>query len=255
MSLEAGAGRRLARYLVQFSLLLLATPLAQAACTGSASLEHSAVGITKHFTAEEKKADPALLGIRGTGWFLSQQLLVTVAHVAQSMRLSEESWTEIEMTQGSRHKDLPIRLRNVVGPDVEKIAIIELKDGFPGAEPLRIRRDTLTAGEIVFSLGYPGNRLRIASGRFVKDGDEMKLAGTALFELWEGDDRLALDHGASGAPVIDCEGRAVAVVSDVFTKTISFMSQAIRVSTAWGSPNVVAVPVTVLEDARSPDTR
>jgi hypothetical protein len=34
----------------------------------------------------------------------------------------------------------------------------------------------------------------------------------------------------------------VAVVSNVFAKTIAFMSQAIRVSTAWGSPNVAAIP-------------
>ena len=165
----------------------------------------------------------------------------------KSMRLSERYWTEVEIAQDSRQADLPVRLRNVAGPNVEKIAIIELKAGFPGAEPLPIRREKLTAGENVFSLGYPGNRLRIASGRFVKDGDDMKLAGTALFELWDGEDRLALDHGASGAPIVDCEGRAVAVVSNVFTRTILFMSQAIRVSTAWGSPNVVAVPVTVLE--------
>jgi hypothetical protein len=82
----------------------------------------------------------------------------------------------------------------------------------------------------------------------VREGDEARLAGTGLFELSDGDDRLALDHGASGAPVLDCDGRVVAVVSNVFSKTLSFMSRAIRVSTAWGSPNVVAVPISGLED-------
>jgi len=31
-----------------------------------------------------------------------------------------------------------------------------------------------------------------------------------------------LDHGASGAPVVDCAGRVVAVVSNLFTTTMQF---------------------------------
>jgi S1-C subfamily serine protease len=57
-----------------------------------------------------------------------------------------------------------------------------------------------------------------------------------------------VDHGASGAPVLDCAGRVVAVVSNVFTQTLQFPSRAIRISTAWGSPNVVSVPVQVLKE-------
>ncbi len=74
-----------------------------------------------------------------------------------------------------------------------------------------------------------------------------KTEGIALLEMADGDDRLALDHGASGAPVFDCDGRVIAVVSNIFAKTIPFMSQAIRVSTAWGNPNIAAVPISVLE--------
>ena len=61
------------------------------------------------------------------------------------------------------------------------------------------------------------------------------MAGTALLEMHDGDDRLVLDHGASGAPVLDCAGRVVAVVSNIFTQTMQFHSRAIRISTAWGS--------------------
>ena len=66
--------------------------------------------------------------------------------------------------------------------------------------------------------------------------------------MYDGDDRLVLDHGASGAPVLDCEGRVVAVVSNIFTQTMQFPSRAIRISTAWGSPNIVSVPIQVLKD-------
>jgi hypothetical protein len=61
-------------------------------------------------------------------------------------------------------------------------------------------------------------------------------------------DRLVLDHGASGAPVFDCMGRIVAVVSNLFASTLQFMSRAIRISTARGSPNVASVPAQVLKD-------
>jgi hypothetical protein len=57
-----------------------------------------------------------------------------------------------------------------------------------------------------------------------------------------------LDHGASGAPVLDCDGRVAAVVTTLMTRTMNFLSNVIRISTAWQSPNVVAIPIHVLKD-------
>ena len=73
--------------------------------------------------------------------------------------------------------------------------------------------------------------------------DNGRLAGTALFEIYEGDNRLAIDHGASGAPVFDCEGRVAAVISTVITQILATPFGELRTSTAWGSPNVVSVPI------------
>jgi hypothetical protein len=83
---------------------------------------------------------------------------------------------------------------------------------------------------------------------FVRVGDAGKLAGMALIEMYEGDNRLVIDHGASGAPVVDCEGRVAAVVRNVFTQTFQWAYHSIRMSTAWGMPNVVSVPVQALGD-------
>ena len=102
--------------------------------------------------------------------------------------------------------------------------------------------------EQVITLAYPGGRFRLVTGRFVRFGDSEKLAGTALLEIYEGENRLVVDHGASGAPVIDCDGRVAAVVSNVFTQTIVGVSREIRISTAWGMPNVVSVPIKALGD-------
>lgn len=241
MFLQAALGRGLQLFLLWFSV-----PFAKAACVDPAALTHSAVSITKHFSAVEK-ADPALLGIRGTAWFLSAKKMVTAAHVAQSMKLSERDWKEIEIGDGSLTQAGLVLIEQFAGTALEKIALIALRTALPAVRPLPVRTGALTEGEPVVSLGYPGNHPRFASGRFMNVGSGGKLAGSLLFEMYDGNDRLALDHGASGAPVLDCDGRVVAVVSNIFAKNLPFMSQAIRVSTAWGSPNIAAVPITVLE--------
>jgi S1-C subfamily serine protease len=102
------------------------------------------------------------------------------------------------------------------------------------------------------SLAYPGGRLRIARGRFVRHGDGENLPGATLLEMYDGDNRLVIDHGASGAPVLDCEGRVVAIVSNILIQTLQFPSYGMRISTAWGSPNVVSVPALALADPFPP---
>jgi hypothetical protein len=62
-----------------------------------------------------------------------------------------------------------------------------------------------------------------------------------------------LDHGSSGAPVLDCNGRVGAVVSNLITSTMNFPTGAIRVSTAWGSANIVSVPVPIAQDLMRAD--
>jgi hypothetical protein len=64
----------------------------------------------------------------------------------------------------------------------------------------------------------PKRHLRFAGGRFVGYGHDQQFPAAALMEIYEGDDHLVLDHGASGAPVLDCEGRVVAVVSAILTQ-------------------------------------
>ena len=53
--------------------------------------------------------------------------------------------------------------------------------------------------------------------------------------------------------MLDCDGRVVAVVTTLITKTMSFLSNVIRISTAWNSPNVVATPIQVVKDISSSD--
>jgi hypothetical protein len=233
--------------LLSLLVLFLAGSPAAATCVDPATLARSTVSITRYFDGKDSKADADLLGIRGTAWFLSPTSIVTVEHVATAMDLGPD-WKQVDILEGENKQSVDVRIQRLAGSHSEKIAVLELRTAFSGAQGLRIRMEPLAPEERVVSLAYPGSRLRRVGGRFVQYGDGDKLAGTALLEMYDGDDRLVLDHGASGAPVLDCEGRVVAVVSNIFTQTMQFLSRAIRISTAWGSANVVSVPIQVLRD-------
>jgi len=206
------------------------------------------MSITRHFNEEERKAEPDVIAIRGTAWFLSSRLLVTAAHVAEAMHLSANEWKTLEMQNSGSKRLVSARLVHLAGTHAEKVAVLELETAISSAAVLERRAELLIADEPVVSLAYPSNQLRFAGGRFVQQGRDEKFAGSALFEMYDGNDRLVLDHGASGAPVLDCDGRVVAVVTTLITRTMNFLSNVIRVSTAWQSPNVVAIPIQVLKD-------
>lgn len=248
-------GRLIARsWLYSIVLLLLASSCVTAACVDPSALVQSTASITRNFSEEEQKADPSVLGISGTGWFLSPRSMATVAHVAEAMHLSETDWKQIEIWDGQGTQSVPARILRIMGSQPERIAVLELRNPFPRAQVLPIRTEPLVADERVTSVAYPNNRLRFAGGRFVEYGADDRLAGTALFELYDGNDRLVMDHGASGAPVLDCEGRVVAVVSNlILTQKIQFMSRVFRIPPAWQQPNVVCVPVRVLKDLAQAD--
>jgi len=206
------------------------------------------VGITRHFDDKEREARPSVLAVTGTGWFLSPTSIVTVEHVAAAMNLTEQNWKHVELRQSENTQLIPARIQRLAGASKERIAVLELQAAPDDAQGFALRMEPLVPEEPLISVAYPGSRLRVAGGRFVRYGDGDRLAGTALLEMYDGNDRLVLDHGASGAPVLDCTGRVVAVVSNLFTTTLQFMSHVKRISTAWGSANVVSVPVPVLKD-------
>jgi hypothetical protein len=214
----------------------------EATCVDATGLVHSTVSIARHFNNATAYADANVVGIRGTAWFLSPSRLVTAAHVVTAMKLSDRDWSPVEILGADGEQEISVRTLRLAGSQAEKIAVLELETAFSGAQSLQIRMELLTSEERVISLAYPRNRLRFADGRFVEYGASDKLAGMALFEMYDKDDRLVLDHGASGAPVLDCQGRVVAVVSNLFSQTMQFLTNTIRISTAWGQANVASVP-------------
>jgi hypothetical protein len=236
------------RFLFSALILVVACSRVEAGCPDPSVFIHSTMSIARYFSEEESKAQSGLAGIRGTGWFLSSRLIVTAAHVTEAMQLSAHEWKDVELRDGETKRSVAVRILQLAGPDPEKIAVLELRTAIHDAVVLQRRVEPLVSEESVVSVAYPNNQLRFAGGRFVQYADDGKLAGSALLEMYDGNDRLVLDHGASGAAVLDCDGRVVAVVTTLITSTLSFMSHVVRISTAWNSPNVVAIPIQVLKD-------
>jgi Trypsin-like peptidase domain len=236
-------------FLLPFLLALLASSDATfAACVDTTDLSRSTVSIMRHFDDAEGAAHSDVIGIRGTGWFLSPTTVVTVEHVTAAMKLSIQDWKMLEIVGEGGRQFIPARIRRLVGSHDEKLALIELQSAVSGAQSVLIRQEPLAPEEQVVTFAYPGGRPQLVSGRFVRFGDGGKLAGMALLELYEGENRLVIDHGASGAPVVDCDGRVAAVVSYLFTRSFYWASREIRFSTAWGMPNIVSVPIQSLTD-------
>jgi hypothetical protein len=228
-------------------VLLSVSGRLEASCIEPAQLAHSTVSITRYYDEAERAARPGVIGASGTGWFLSPTTIVTAEHVSAGMKLTTE-WKSLDISEGDNVRSIPARIARVTGRGAEKLAVLELQSEFPGARRAAIRTGPLAPEDQVVTLAYRDGRPRVVGGRFVKYGEDERFAGAALLEMFDGNDRLAIDHGASGAPVYDCDGRIAAVVTIVITQTLPGLSGAIRTSTAWGTPNVLSTPVQALEE-------
>lgn len=221
----------------------------EAACIDPAQLSHAAVSITRYFDDAERAAKPDVIGTRGTAWFLSPTTIVTAEHVSAGMMLTPQDWKPLEIRDGDDTRSIPARVERVMGTGPEKLAVLALQSEFPGARSAAIRTAPLAPEDQVVTLAYSEGRPRVVGGRFVKHGgDDERFAGAALLEMFDGDDRMAVDYGASGAPVYDCDARVVAVVTTVITQTLPGLSGRMRTSTAWGMPNVLSVPIQALKE-------
>jgi trypsin-like peptidase len=224
-------------------LLLAAQSRAETACVDPGQLAHSAVSITRYFEDSERSPQSDVVAVRATAWFQSPTTIVTAAHVASGMKLSTQEWKSVNIKDDAEGQLNSVRVQRVVGSYAEKLAVLELQTAVPIARSVAMRMVPLMPEDRVVTLAYPNDRLRTVVGRFVQYADTGKLAGTALLEIFEGENRLVIDYGASGAPVFDCEGRVAAVISTVITQTLSTPFGAMRIPTAWGSPNVVSIPI------------
>lgn len=225
-------------------------------CVNPQAYTHSVVSITRLFgTARPLGVD--VVGAHATAWFYtSSRFLVTNAHFAAVLRPGD--WQGVELRWGSREgapdrlvkADVRVWTMGSPARNAEDLAVLELRDPPPDAQALEIRPEPPSPDEKVVVLGYPNGTLRFANGvvRQIEDS-ERRYSGLSLLEV-QGADRLVLNHGASGGPVLDCRrGRVTAVLNGVLTATLKLPllpPEGVVIPTPHGSPTNTAVPIQAL---------
>ena len=253
----AGLVARLATgpMILAFMMVIAQCARAEDACIDPSTLAATTVSITRYFTADDKPR-PSFDGYRATAWFYgSTRYLVSIAHfVDDAPVLPRGEWRRVDVRQRDVTVQVSARLLSVVKGLPEGFAIIELREPLPGAQTLKLREKPLSRNEPVRSIAYPDG-LRFAKGRFAEIAGSSDIPrdhafakvrpGSGLFEMWDieerNNDRFVLNHGASGAPIVDCEGNVVAVASSLVTQgSLSFAGREIRLTTPWGMANNTA---------------
>jgi hypothetical protein len=240
---------------------------AEDACIDPSTLATTTVSITRYFTADEKPR-PSLEGYRATAWFYgSTRYLISIAHFVDDVPvLPRGEWRKVDVQQRDVTVQVSARLLAVVRALPEGFALFELREPFPNAQTLKLREKPLSRNEPVRSIAYLDG-LRFAKGRFAEIAGSSDIPGdhpfakvrpgSGLFEMWDieerNNDRYVLDHGASGAPIVDCEGNVAAVASSVVTQgSLYFAGREFRLTTPWGMANNTAALIQPLFDITLP---
>lgn len=213
------------------------------------------------FMYDKLKPDGSI-GHRGTAWFIDETHLVTIGHLAEDV--IETDWQTVTVQYSDQYltttnTELAIPMRLVTTFETiapENITLIELQHGMLGFEPLQVRYDPPRKDEPVVGAGYTGGTLRAAAGWYrvpeptagVMTESPPEIQGYLLFELngEDGRDRHVFDYGASGSPILDCDGRVIAVTSDIITQLRSFGVTTMRLTPSTGEPNNTALPASLI---------
>jgi hypothetical protein len=168
-------------------------------------------------------------------------MIVTAAHVAEAMKLSIQDWKPLEIADEHGSQFIAARVERLTGDQAEKLAVIELQ-----RTVLIIRtREPLVPEDQVMTLVYPEGFPHFVRGRLVQSVPARGLRAQRSWKCTRAtlsiavprEHRWSIATAASLLSLVTCSPRC-----------LPFVSRQIRISTAWGTPNVVSVPVQVLED-------
>src|SRR3954462_2983051 len=144
---------------MRLRLAILTMLIAQSACADScidpSTLTKTTVSITRYFNNDEKPLSTSY-GYRATAWFYrSPHYLLSIAHfVEDAPVLGRGEWRMLDVQQHGVTTQVNARLLAVINAVPEGLALFELREGLPNAEPLKLREKPLSRNEPVRSVAY-----------------------------------------------------------------------------------------------------
>ena len=138
----------------------------------------------------------------GTGWFVTQQHVVTCTHVVEGAQT-------VEVFLPSASKMVPVKL---VARDKEHdVALLKLSSPDPSVTPLRLRAREADVGEKVFTVGYPLVGMMGGEAKFT-EGSVSARSGIGGVD-WQLQISVPIQNGNSGGALLDEKGEVLGVVS------------------------------------------
>ena len=173
-----------------------------------------------------------------------------------SVVVSQEIGRRVDKWDAALNK---VRLAKIVTTHFqENIYILELADPVKNALVLPVRSTLPQYGEPIIGIGYADGRLHFGYGHYQgianTDNENVELVGKPVIEMDGSKNRLVLDSGASGGPIIDCREHIFGLTSQVISNDLMRMTQdganvhveLWRLGTKPGTPTNAIVPATAL---------
>ena len=137
----------------------------------------------------------------GSAWLYADRLWVTNHHVVAEAR------GKVTLTSSFRQLD-----GDVIGKDSDTdLAVIRLRESI-GVEPLALRATPAKLGEICFAIGAPLGEYADTISMGIVSGLNRRLddgGGKVIEDVLQTD--AAINHGNSGGPLVDIDGRVLGV--------------------------------------------
>lgn len=241
------------------TLVLAGSQYADANCINPKDYLDSTVSLVRYNAFYDDYKDG------GTAWFYKDaRTLVTAGHVAMGILLSSE-WSSLEIRQ---RKDLytisetqPARILqigNIASASnteiafMEKyakvdLAIIELAFDFHGARPLEISQSKPPHYSPLWAIAYPKNKAVLANGRSIPPGYDKKYLEEYASMLHVNIQNPRLRHGASGAPILNCEGK-VAGILNIYIDRVLHLANGKTIKRPASAPTNYAVPASFITE-------
>ncbi|QES46522.1 hypothetical protein DEJ50_00255 [Streptomyces venezuelae] len=169
--------------------------------------------------------------VAGAGFLVTQDVLVTCAHVVRAAGSGPGDWLRVTFPRVAGADGLEGRVEEWHAPEVEDVAFIRLRETPPSTRVLSLGSAEGCGGHRVRSFGFPAQAQQDGHLGFGTVGDLLPASQSAntLLQLTEAND---LTTGFSGGPVLDeMTGLVVGMVTEITAPDVFARGQNIAYAT------------------------